>query len=275
MSTDYTGTRNHAFLQLTNADLGKYNCWDATFTAHLVAPLMRDLAEQGQLENYLAWTQPLARAVANMQKRGLLVDRGALSAYKQEVKRELRAADEVILGQDRQGTVTDPTGKSPNGIGSSAKLAQYLFEDLGLKPPKTTATGKTSTDQETLYRVLRDLRKKDEHARPVLEQLFHRSRLKTILQRYLDMPIDMDGRVRASVNMAKVKTWRFSYDSPALQQLPPEVRHVFVARPGHVFLAADYSQIEAPVLAYLAGDEVSIQVIKVAGIFFIQGVDHG
>ncbi|MCH7685273.1 MAG: MiaB/RimO family radical SAM methylthiotransferase [Planctomycetes bacterium] len=96
-------------------------------------------------------------------------------------------------------------------------------------------------------------------------QLFHRSRLKTIYQRYLKLEPDPDGRVRAQVKMYGTKTMRFSYSEPALQQFPPEARHVFKAEAGHTFLQADYSQLEARILAYLSGDTPSIQVFESHG----------
>ena len=262
MATNYTGTKSHAFFQLSNHVLGTYNLHDSNFTAQLVHPLTEHLRQQGQLDNYNEWVQPLAHAVVNMQDRGLMVDRGALSDYKRTVKRELREADDIILSADSTGDLRVPTGKSPNGIGSTKRLRRFLFETLGLRVGKLSDKGDPSTDQEALFRILRDFRKKDEHARPVLEQLFHRSRLRTISQRYLNLPIDTDGRVRASVNMAKVKTWRFSYDNPALQQYPPECRHLFRAQDGFVFLAADYSQLEARILAYLSQDAVSIRTFE-------------
>ena len=258
MPTNYTGTTAHAFFQLSNHVLGTYNLWDSRFTAGLVCPLLDELRDLGQFENYNQWVQPLATAVGNMQNRGLFLDRQALTEYKKKVREGLRRADQIILTGDTSGDLATPTGKSPNGIGSTQKLRRYLFETLGLKATKRTERGFSSTDQEALAIILKGLRRKDEHARGIIEQLFHRSRLKTISQRYLNFDPDPDGRVRAGVNMAKVKTWRFSYDSPALQQFPPEARHIFRAGPGKVFLAVDYSQLEARILAYLSEDSISI-----------------
>ncbi len=249
MAQNYTGTCAHAFLQLPNSILGIYNLYDSYFTAALVPVLYAELEAKNQLDHFTDWVQPLAKAVVNMQRRGLLVDRPALNAYRKQLRSELAEADKIILAADTTGELAKPTGKSSNGIGSSARLGKLLFDTLGLKPLKKTEKGLASTDQEALFRILQGLRKKDAAARPILEQLFHRSRLKTILQRYLDLPIDFDGRTRASVKMATVKTWRFAYENPPLQQYPPEVRHLFKAAPGHVFLAADYSQLEARILA--------------------------
>ena len=261
----FAANTNHAFLKLDNRTLGTYNLHDANETAKLVAPLTQELQSNGQWNYYTSQVEPLQYAVLAMQKRGLLVDRDRLTAIRRGFVADLQDTDRSILAADSTGELAAPTARARNSLGSRAKLRRFLFEQLGLKATKKTETGLDSTDQESLFRILRDLRKKDEHARPVLEALFHRSRLQTMLSRYMAFDIDPDGRVRARVKMYGTKTMRFAYAQPALQQFPPELWDVFVARPGHLFLAGDYSQLEAKLLAYLAGDRASIEVFEKGG----------
>lgn len=261
----YSVNTNHLFLQLPETILGVYNARDSYETARLVKPLFDELRARGNLDYVLQVMEPLQTAVINMQARGLLLDTDALRIYRKQVRSDLDDADHTILQADTSGELRVPTPKSPNGIGSSKRLGKFLFGTLGLKPGKKTDTGADSTDQESLYRILRGFRKKDEGHRPVVEALFHRSRLKTILQRYLTLEPDPDGRVRANVKMYGTKTMRFSYSEPALQQFPPEARHVFVSQDGFTFLQADYSQLEARILAYLSNDRPSIEVFESGG----------
>ncbi len=270
MGSKYAANTNHAFLRLPDTTLGVYNLHDAYQTAKLVAPLLRELKSRGNLEYAIGTMESLQRAVINMGKRGILCDRGRLQDYRRQVQQELRATDRTILDRPDADALLAPTGKSPNGIGSPKRLGRYLFDTLGLKPPKKTDTGLDSTDQESLGRILKGLRKKDEHARVVLEALFHRSRLKTISQRYLGFDIDPDSRVRARCKMFGPKTFRFAYENPPLQQYPKEARHVFVAAPGKVLLQVDYSQLEARILAYLSGDEPSTEVFRTGGDVHVQ-----
>ena len=265
MPSKYATNTDHLFLQLPDETLGVYNAWDSYQTAKLVKPLLAEAKERGNLPYILGIMEPLQTAVMNMQARGMLLDKDALQTYRNQVRAELDEADHIILQADPTGELRKPTPKYPNSIGSPHRLGNFLFGTLGLKPPKKTEAGMNSTDQETLYRLLRTLRKKDADARPILMALFHRSRLKTIYQRYLKLEPDPDGRVRAQVKMYGTKTMRFSYSEPALQQFPPEARHVFVSKGGHTFLQADYSQLEARILAYLSGDTPSIQVFESGG----------
>jgi len=248
----------HRFLNLSDITLGTYNLHDSYNTAALVGPLFRELQDRGNLDYVLNIMEPLQRAVINMQARGMLRSREALENYRKEVRDGLNQTDKVILAADPTGELKKPTGKYPNGIGSSQRLGKFLFGTLEFKSTKTTDKGLDSTDQEALGRILKGFRKKDEPHRQVLESIFHRSRLRTIQQRYLNLEAGSDGRVRAQVKMYGTKTMRFAYADPPLQQFPLELRHIFISRPGYLFLQVDYSQLEARILAYLSGDLPSI-----------------
>ena len=69
------------------------------------------------------------------------------------------------------------------------------------------------------------------------------------------------GRVHTSYAQAVAVTGRLSSNDPNLQNIPirtPEgrrIRQAFIAPPGHVLMAADYSQIELRIMAHLSGDE--------------------
>ena len=69
------------------------------------------------------------------------------------------------------------------------------------------------------------------------------------------------GRIHTSYHQAVAATGRLSSADPNLQNIPirrPEgrrIRQAFVAPPGHVLMAADYSQIELRIMAHLSGDE--------------------
>src|SRR5690606_25273921 len=69
------------------------------------------------------------------------------------------------------------------------------------------------------------------------------------------------GRVHTCYRQAVAATGRLSSTDPNLQNIPirtPEgrrIRKAFVAPPGALLLAADYSQIELRIMAHLSGDE--------------------
>jgi len=288
---------SHKWLQLPDTTLATYNCWDTYTTARLTGAIKAELADNHQLEYFTNTYWPLVPAVMAMAQRGLHVDTTALRDYRTEVEAQLKESDAAIRSYYRDTVdlsdveaflderwaalvsgglkrsrkiITKAKAKWINdrqhfNIDSPPQVAKWLYEDLGLKGYMDTDGGKPSVKLESLDRVLRRFRKKDEPHREALLHLFHRSRLQTIKERYLRLPLDPDGRVRPSIKMYGTETGRLAYADPPLQQWPKEARHVFKARGGSVFLSVDYSQLEARILAYLADDQASIRVFEAGG----------
>ena len=246
---------------LNQPQLERYNLLDCVATASIIAPMLEELRDHGMEAFWREEVWPLVPAVMRMQARGLLVDRAAKTALRRKIRAELAVVDGAILATDTSGELRKPTTKYPHGLNANNRVAAFLYERLGLKVSKRTEGGKPSVDQEALVRLWRDLRKKDEHARGVLGDLFHRTKLQTMDERYLEFYIHDDNRVRPSVKMIGTETLRFAYSDPPLQQVPPEIRAVFVPSEGCVFLAADYSQLEARIQAHLAGVRRDLDIL--------------
>lgn len=95
--------------------------------------------------------------------------------------------------------------------------------------------------------------------------------------------LDDIGTVRELVRARDLETLELIYDSvpDVLSQL---IRTALIAKPGHTFLVADYSAIEARVIAYLAGEQWRMDVFKNGGdiycasasqMFHVPVVKHG
>ena len=93
--------------------------------------------------------------------------------------------------------------------------------------------------------------------------LRHRE-LSKLKSTYTDrLPVQVNpvtGRVHTSYHQAVTATGRLSSSDPNLQNIPVrtpagrKIRRAFIAAPGNVLLAADYSQIELRIMAHLSGD---------------------
>ena len=85
------------------------------------------------------------------------------------------------------------------------------------------------------------------------------TKLKTTYTDALQEQINKDtGRVHTSYSLSGAQTGRLSSTDPNLQNIPirtelgRRIRDAFIAEPGHVILAADYSQIELRLAAHMA-----------------------
>ena len=76
------------------------------------------------------------------------------------------------------------------------------------------------------------------------------------------------GRLHTQYNQAGTATGRLSSSNPNLQNIPirtelgREIRAAFIAEPGFVLLAADYSQIELRLLAHLSEDPLLVEAFQ-------------
>jgi DNA polymerase I len=76
------------------------------------------------------------------------------------------------------------------------------------------------------------------------------------------------GRLHTTFDQTGTATGRLSSANPNLQNIPirtevgREIRAAFTVEPGHVLLAADYSQIELRLLAHFSGDGLLVEAFK-------------
>ncbi len=272
-------TQSHAWLNIPNDIMGRYNAFDCLATARAYKTLTREMTKNGQQAYWEKSYWPWVPSIMAIQSRGLRVNVSAKTLYRRRIRAELREIDSYL--EDVSG-VLGFNARSPIQIG------KFLYDDLGLKPTKRTAkTGKPSRDQDALYRLWRQessrwlkLKGKDnKHGTKVLETvrvletLIHYSKLNTIDTRYLDkkhLKLDDNDRVYPTIKPHGAETGRVAYSKPALQQWTQEIRHIIIPRMGYVFVARDYLQLEARILAYLSEDLVSIRTFEAGGDIHIQ-----
>ena len=109
----------------------------------------------------------------------------------------------------------------------------------------------------------------DDH--PVVDHLLRYRELEKLRSTYVDglLPlIDADGRIHCVFNQTGASTGRISSEQPNMQNIPVRseegrtIRRAFVAAQGHLFVVADYSQIELRILAHLCGDVALVEAFR-------------
>ena len=130
---------------------------------------------------------------------------------------------------------------------------------MGIKGGRKGKSGVYSTDVNELERLAAD--KDSPGARSSRKVLDWRqlSKLKSTYTDALQAQINPEtGRVHTSYSLTGAQTGRLSSTDPNLQNIPirteigRQIRDAFVAEPGNVLLAADYSQIELRLAAHMA-----------------------
>jgi len=213
----------------------------------------RKLKENGQEQLYYDIELPLMTVLCDMQKAGMLIDRGELEAFSLELSARI---DELTR------EIYDLAGEEFN-INSTKQMGVILFEKLGLKALKKTKTG-YSTNAEVLEKLV------GKH--PIIELILEYRKLAKLKSTYCDGLLAVinpeTGRIHSVFNQTVTVTGRISSTEPNMQNIPTRtelgshIRKMFVAKPGYVLLDADYSQIELRVLAHIAEDEIMINAFK-------------
>lgn len=243
-----TGKKQIGFNEVPLADATRYAAEDADVTLRLWHVLRPRMPVEGVTRVYQNVDRPLIPVVAGMERNGIKVDREQLAALSQDFATRMAALEAEIHALAGQSFA----------IGSPKQLGEILFEKMGLKGGKKGKTGQYSTDVTVLEKLAME---GSDISRKVLDwrQL---AKLKSTYTDALQEQINPNtGRVHTSYSLVGAQTGRLSSTEPNLQNIPirteigRQIRHAFVAEPGNVILAADYSQIELRLAAAMANVE--------------------
>jgi len=206
------------------------------------APGIRD----AQLQTpYQEQELPIALCLALIENEGVGIDAAALAT----IQRQLEIYLEQVMASIRRIAGASFNPASPK------QIAELLFEKL-----KLPVLQKTKSGPSTEAWVLEALRHQHELPDLLLQYRSLSKLLSTYLSRLPEWINPHTQRIHSHFRQTGSETGRLSSDQPNLQNIPKksdlgrEIRGAFVARPGHVFIAADYSQIELRILAHLCHD---------------------
>ena len=241
------GAKQIPFSQVSIETASTYAAEDADVTLRLHRTLWPAIEHEPLLGRlYKDFEQPLVPVLLRMERRGVLIDREMLR--RQGVELAKRAEELKTAAHAEAGTEFN--------VDSPKQLQQILYEKMNLPVLRKTPTGQPSTAEDVLEQLAESF---------TLPQLIldYRSiaKLRSTYADKLPTQVNPDtGRVHTSYHQAVAQTGRLSSTDPNLQNIPirtPEgrrIRQAFIAPPGYVLLAADYSQIELRIMAHLSGD---------------------
>jgi DNA polymerase-1 len=189
--------------------------------------------------------RPLVATLAEMEERGITIDRQILSRLSGELAQKAAALEDEIFQLAGEKFT----------IGSPKQLGDILFGKMGLPGGAKTKTGQWSTSAqvlEELAAVGHELPRKIVDWRQLTKL---KSTYTDALPGYVH---PQTRRVHTSYSLASTTTGRLSSVEPNLQNIPirttegRKIRTAFISTQGHKLVSADYSQIELRVLAHVA-----------------------
>ena len=228
--------------------------------------LMKDHAEVKRFEEYKTTVFRQMR-IDELQKKhdeGLTIEYKSKQAKENQVKRTAAYLSEI---QGLKTGTCDIEHYQVN-FSSPAQLKELLFTKEGFDfklPKKTYGLPEDSTGADNLDLI------KDKTG--FLEELQIYRQLNKICSTYLSSileKLDNDHYIHTSFNQHIARTGRLSSNKPNLQNIITRtdyksveeavslVKKSFIVPQGYVFVAADYSQIELRIIAYLADEKAML-----------------
>lgn len=228
----------------------------ADIAGRLATTLRQEIEQVGLLKLYEEIDFPLVSVLGRMQRAGVKIDTAALAKMSTRLEREIAAKAQEVYAA---------AGGLEFNINSPKQLGDALFNKLALPKPAKYGKGKTIS---TAVDVLETLALSHEVPRLVLEY----RQLSKLKSTYVDaLPALLNagtGRLHTTFTQTGTATGRLASSNPNLQNIPirtelgREIRAAFIAEPGYVLLAADYSQIELRLLAHYSKDRSLVEAYR-------------
>ena len=247
------GAKQKTFNQIEIETAAHYAAEDAHVTYRLFEVLDAKLQKHPELVNILHNVEmPVARVLTIMEENGIELDLGFLDQLGIEFANTMA---------NLESQITELAGQSFN-VSSPKQVGEILFDKLGLKGGKKTATGQYSTSESVLEKI----------NHPITELILDYRGLSKLKSTYTDGLLKQANsdthRVHTSYHQALTATGRLSSTDPNLQNIPVreeigrQIRKAFIAPQGRVLLAADYSQIELRLMAHFSQDEALVDAFN-------------
>ncbi len=244
-----TGKKAIGFHEVDLKAATRYAAEDADVTLRLWRRFRPRLPAESATRIYEMVDRGLVPVVARMEQRGIKVDREVLARLSTEFAGQMGSLESEIHA----------LAGGPFTIGSPKQLGDVLFERFGIKGGRKGKSGVYSTDVTELERIAAD---KDSPGKVIAARVLDWRQLAKLKNTYTDTLQEQihpeTGRVHTSYSLTGAQTGRLSSTDPNLQNIPirtevgRQIRDAFVAEPGNVILAADYSQIELRLAAHMA-----------------------
>ncbi len=240
----------------TSEDKASYSGLRSIAVFRLANHLKEELKEKELVSVYEDIDNKLIPILAEMEFEGVHLNKEYLYEMAKDLQESLDKIQKKVDSYSMNDTIN---------LNSPKQVGEFLFNELSFPVVKKTKTG-YSTDSS----VLEELDSKNINEVPGL--ILQYRELGKILSTYVkalpEIVNPKTGKVHTSFNQHVAQTGRLSSVNPNLQNIPIRsetgrlVRKAFIATPGNLLLAADYSQVELRILAHYSEDPTMIKAFN-------------
>lgn len=227
-------------------EINELDCIYANLVYKLSSAMEKEMEKVNMLELFNTIEMPLVEILSEMQYEGMTINREELIAFGNELQNNINELTKQIH---------ELCGEEFN-INSTKQLGEVLFDKMKLTAVKKTKTG-YSTDVDVLEKI--------KHEHPVIEKILEYRQITKLYTTYvegLSQYINKKtGKIHSYFHQTVTATGRISSSEPNVQNIPTRIelgkrlRKVFKPLNGHIFIDADYSQIELRVMAHISQDK--------------------
>ncbi|OIQ16722.1 MAG: DNA polymerase I [Bacteriovorax sp. MedPE-SWde] len=225
-------------------------------TIHRVSKDLKPQLKEKELESiYFEMDKPVLEILTRMEFEGVRLNIDFLK----ELESELQEKIDSIQAKINSFSINEVNLNSPKQVG------ELLFTELSFPVVKKTKTG-FSTDSSVLEEL--DSQNINEVPGLILQYRELGKILSTYVKALPELVNSETGKLHTNFNQHVAQTGRLSSVNPNLQNIPirsetgRRVRKGFIAGPGNILLAADYSQVELRLLAHFSQDPTMVKAFS-------------
>jgi DNA polymerase I-like protein with 3'-5' exonuclease and polymerase domains/uracil-DNA glycosylase len=251
--------------------LWAYNCQDCVRTREVGEASAASVSALG-LESVEAFQQRFFYPVLKAMQRGVRIDKNERAKIDARLELELAS---------REKWLSEVIGHKLN-VKSPKQMKTFFYEDLALRPvlkrdPVTKMMKPTCDDH-----ALETLALREPILRPIVRRIQEYRSISVILNTFIRMPLDVDGRMRTSYNICGTETYRLNSSENAfgsggnLQNwskggtneetglVMPNTRTLVIPDPGYEFFDTDLSKADLRVVIW-ESDESEMKAMLAEG----------
>ena len=247
--------KNPFVTSLDTEAAAKYSGLRAIAVYRVGQDLVKELKEKELEDIYYNLDRPILEILTRMEFEGIRLNKDFLKELEEELQGKLDSIQQKINSY----SMNEINLNSPKQVG------EFLFNELSFPVVKKTKTG-FSTDSSVLEEL--DSQNINEVPGLILQYRELGKILSTYVKALPELVNATSGKVHTNFNQHVAQTGRLSSVNPNLQNIPirsetgRRVRKGFIAGPGNILLAADYSQVELRLLAHFSEDPTMVKAFN-------------